>query len=110
MQVIWQYADRLGFEWAVSLHTAIDLSNALYVPREQITGSIGKRKGEEENAALNLGSTVSGHGWIVTSGCRVGKIATQSCSQASAWPGDFAHASASRRGNHAWANARDIRA
>ena len=66
MQVIRQDAYRKGFERMSLLDGAVDIPEMIDMPNEEIARSIRKGDGEEEHAALNLGTTIPRHAAILS--------------------------------------------
>src|SRR5260370_10534868 len=74
MQVVRQYANCDRPEWIPFLNRHVDAPEPVYVPNQDVTRSVGKSDGEEEDAAFDVCTTVSRHGEM-----RVSSIALRGC-------------------------------
>jgi len=62
MKMVRQYANRNRLECTPLLNRHVDPSKSINVPYKNVARSIGERDSKEENAALDVCTTVSGHG------------------------------------------------
>jgi hypothetical protein len=67
VQVVWEHADRDGFEWIPILNRRVHPSQLIDLPHEEVTRPVGESDGEEKDPAFDLGTTISRHSGMIVS-------------------------------------------